>query len=154
MSRTLAVMYEPVFGAIAQWLFLFGACAVLYSTFFVGSAGHARVLSAVLRVVRLTPRAEGSYRKSVKVLSGIIPFVALTFFLFIPRPAALVLMSGLMQAMMLPMLAIAAVYFRYKRSDPRVRPGRVWDVFLWLSAAGMIVAGLWAAKEKLPSLWQ
>ncbi|MCH2373363.1 MAG: Nramp family divalent metal transporter [Planctomycetes bacterium] len=151
MIRTLAVMYEPVFGSVAQWLFLFGAFAVLYSTFFVGSAGHARVLSDVLRVVRITPQSERAYRKSVRVLSGVIPFVALTFYLFIQRPALLVLMSGLMQAIMLPMLAVAALYFRYRRSDPRVRPGRAWDTFLWISAAGMVVAGLWAAWEKLTS---
>ena len=42
MIRILRRMYLPVFGAWTKWLFLFGAFAVLYSTFFVANAGHAR----------------------------------------------------------------------------------------------------------------
>ena len=54
-----------------------------------------------------------------------------------------------MQAMMLPMLAAAALYFRYRRGDTRIRPGKRWDVFLWISGAGMLVAGVWSAWESL-----
>jgi hypothetical protein len=49
----------------------------------------------------------------------------------------------------LPMLSAAALYFRYYKTDPRTRPGIAWDVFLWLSAFGMLVAGSWAAYTKL-----
>ena len=41
---------------------------------------------------------------------------------------------------MLPMLSAAALYFRYYKTDPRVSPGKAWDVFLWLSALGMLIA--------------
>ena len=51
LIQTLTVMYEPVFGAAAEALFLFGACAVLYTTYFVANAGHTRVLSDALRVL-------------------------------------------------------------------------------------------------------
>lgn len=51
MIRTLAVMYEPVFTESASVLFLFGAFAVLYSTYFVANASHARVFSDTLGVL-------------------------------------------------------------------------------------------------------
>ena len=70
-------------------------------------------------------------------------------YLFFPKPAQLVLISGLMQAIMLPMLAIAGLYFRYYRNDQRLTPGKTWDAFLWVSAAGMSVAGIWALISKL-----
>ena len=54
-----------------------------------------------------------------------------------------------MQAVMLPMLAIAGLYFRYYRNDQRLTPGKIWDAFLWISAAGMSVAGIWALTSKL-----
>jgi len=50
---------------------------------------------------------------------------------------------------MLPMLAAAALYFRYRRCDERIAPGRLWDVCLWLSALGLLIAGTWAALVEI-----
>jgi hypothetical protein len=57
-----------------------------------------------------------------------------------------------MQAMMLPMLAAAAIFFRYRRIDRRLVPGKVWDGFLWLSAAGLLIAGGWTAFMQFDKL--
>ena len=143
LIQTLTVMYEPVFGVAAQALFLFGAFAVLYSTYFVANAGHAACFSDAVRVLGFATATEQGYRRRVKVLSGVFPIACLIVYLVFPQPAVLVLLSGVMQAIMLPMLAIAALFFRYRRCDRRIEPGRVWDVFLWISAAGMFVAGVW-----------
>ena len=82
-------------------------------------------------------------------LSGIFPLLCLVIYVLFPKPAQLVLISGLMQALMLPMLAIAGLYFRFRRNDTRLEPGRVWDACLWVSAIGMSVAGIWALISKL-----
>ena len=141
LIRTLNVMYEPVFGAWAKGLFLLGAFAVLYSTFFVANAGHARVLADAMRVVGLLGSSQDANRRCIRWLSGILPMFCLLLYLTLPQsPAQLVLLSGMMQALMLPMLSGAALYFRYKRSDPRVTPGIAWDIFLWISSAGMLVS--------------
>jgi Mn2+/Fe2+ NRAMP family transporter len=147
MVRTLAVMYEPVFGPYAPGLFLFGAFAVLYSTYFVANASHARVFSDALRVLGFV--GQSSNRRLVTLFSGLFPLLCLAIYVAFPAPAQLVLLSGLMQAIMLPMLAGAALYFRYCRSDKRLRPGRLWDVFLWISAAGMLISGGWALIDKI-----
>jgi hypothetical protein len=50
------------------------------------------------------------------------------------------------------MIGAAAVYLRYKRTDPRLRPGVAWDVFLWLSLAGLTLTagvGLWDQIKKM-----
>ena len=120
---------------------MIGAFAVLYSTFFVANAGHARVLSDAMRVVGLAPATETGYRRRIRWLSGILPLFCLLLYLVLPTsPAQLVLISGMMQALMLPMLSGAALYFRYKRSDSRVTPGIAWDVFLWISSTGMLIS--------------
>ena len=150
MIRTLAVMYEPVFGEAAQVLFLFGAFAVLYSTFFVASAGHARVFPDALRVFGIGPQSDESYRKAIRFFSGLIPFICLSVYFLFPRPTLLVLAGGAMQAVMLPMVAAAALYFRYRRCDARITPGVAWDVLLWISAFGMLLAGGWLAVTKAP----
>lgn len=149
LIRYLAVMYEPVFGETARLLFLFGAFAVLYSTFFVANASHARVFSDALRIMGIAPRGEQTYRLLIRVFSGVFPLLCFVIYVFIPKPTQLVLLSGLMQAVMLPMLAVAALFFRYRRIDDPLKPTLIWDVFLWISAVGMFIAGVWAAWSKL-----
>ena len=148
MIRALSRPYE-VFGPWAWWLFLFGAFAVLYSTFFVAIAGHARVASDAARVFGVAARTERSRLRWIKGFCVLLPVVSLTFFVFIRAPAKLVLASGVMQAIMLPMLGGATLYFRYRRCDRRIAPGRLWDLMLWLSALGLLVAGGWLALTKL-----
>ncbi len=152
MIRYLSVMYEPVFGTIAQTMFLFGAFAVLYSTFFVANASHARVFSDAVRVMGLVPKDEKSYRLRVKILSGAFPCLCFLIYCFIPKPAALVFLSGLMQALMLPMLSAAALYYRYFRTIPELKPSSIWDFFLWASAIGMLIAGGWLGWSQISKL--
>ncbi len=148
MVRTLSEMYTPVFGSLSQMIFLFGAIAVLYSTFFVANAGHARVCGDAVRLFRGVPDGPKTQRWT-RIFSGLFPPVCLLIYVGYRAPVKLVLASGIMQAIMLPMLAAAALYFRYRRTDRRIAPTGTWDVFLWLSAIGMFIAGTWAALSTL-----
>ena len=151
MVRSLGVMYRPVFGATAELLFLFGAFAVLYSTFFVASAGNARMASDVFRVLGFTDKSEKTYRRNVRILCAVLPAICALTSIVGFQPVVMVLLSGTMQAIMLPMVAAAAIYFRYCKSDPRISPGRAWDIFLIISAIGMLIAGVYAAYSKISS---
>ena len=149
MVRTLAEMYVPVFGQIAQPIFLFGAVAVLYSTFFVGNAGHARVSSDVIRVYGIGAKNADALARWQRLFSLLFPLVSLLFYSLVRAPVKLVLLGGVMQAIMLPMLGAAALYFRYTLPEKRLAPGKLWDVFLWTSTLGMLVAGGWLALTTL-----
>jgi Mn2+/Fe2+ NRAMP family transporter len=147
MVRTLGVMYEPVFGSWAKTMFLFGAFAVLYSTFFVANAGHARIVTDALGVLNIGPRTDEGKQRWISAMCVIFPTLAWLVYVVFPQPTTLVLAGGAMQAFMLPMLATAALYFRYWRCDPRLRPGRTWDCFLWISAIGLMITGGWLVLE-------
>ena len=149
LVRTLGVMYEPVFGPWAQTVFLFGAIAVLYSTFFVANAGHSRVFTDALKVTGLGIKDEKARQRSVKILGIVFPMLCLGLYLMVQAPVALVLISGIMQGIMLPMLAGAALWFRYRKTDRRILPGSAWDLFLWLSALGMLISGAVTIYKKL-----
>ncbi|QEG42283.1 Nramp family divalent metal transporter [Roseimaritima ulvae] len=151
MVRTLAVMYVPVFAAWAAPIFLFGAFAVLYSTFFVANAGHARVFADAMRVVGLIDHDDETRQRWVTRLSGFFPVLCLVIYLMVGEPAKLVLLSGVAQGVMLPMLAAAALYFRYHRCVDGLTPGTWWDAFLWISAGLMVVTGGWTIYAKLIS---
>lgn len=149
MVRTLAEMYVPVFGESAQYVFLFGAFAVLYSTFFVATASHARVLADALRVFGVSDGSQQAFRRWVRVFSGTLPLLFLACFAFFQAPKQLVLAGGFMGALMLPLLGISALYFRYRRCDARLTPGKLWDIALWISFLGLCVAGGYAFYDKV-----
>ena len=143
MVRTLAVMFQPVFSDWAAMVFLFGALAVLYSTFFVANAAHARAFSDCLRVIGLIAHDEQTRARWIRILSGVFPILCVVIFINFRAPAQLVLISGIAQGVMLPMLAAAALYFRYRRDVPGLAPSKLWDAFLWLSALAMLITGTW-----------
>ena len=153
MVRTLAEMYVPVFGKAAHAVFLVGAFAVLYSTFFVANASHARVCADAMRVFGVSSGSDRARGFWLTLYCILLPTICLTVYVFVRAPKQLVLASGLMQAIMLPMLAVAALYFRYRRQDPRLVPSLGWDLGLWVSGAGLVLAGVWAFFDKLLSIF-
>ena len=91
----------------------------------------------------------------LRTFNGFFPIACLIVYMVARTPVKLVLASGVMQAIMLPMLGVAALYFRYRQSDHRLLPGRIWDIFLWLSVLGLLVAGGWLALTRIfPQLEQ
>lgn len=144
MVRTLSEMYVPVFGSWAPTVFLIGAVAVLYSTFFVAAAGHSRILADGLGMFGWHDGTDQTRSRWARVLGTLWPLVAVILFCWLRAPAKMVLASGVSQAIMLPMLGWSALYFRYWRCDARLRPRILWDVFLWISVAGLFVVGVWS----------
>ena len=149
MVRTLGEMYVPVFGDSAQIIFLFGAFAVLYSTFFVATASHARTLADALRVFGVSKGGESAYVFWTRVFCVVLPLLFFASFACVQAPKQLVLAGGFMGALMLPVLGVTALYGRYYRCDSRLRPSLVWDAFLWLSVFGLFIAGGWAFYKKI-----
>ena len=145
MIRTLAAMYEPVFGTWTHAFFLFGAFAVLYSTFVAASAGHARVCGEAMKVFFNASASPENQRRWVAYFSAILPVLSLVLYLYFKTPKALILASGAMQAMMLPMLAFAAIYLHYRERDDRIGAKPAFMACLWFSAFVMLVAGVWVA---------
>ncbi|NNE90205.1 MAG: Nramp family divalent metal transporter [Verrucomicrobiales bacterium] len=149
MVATLAEMYEPAFGPVGRIILLVGAVAVLFSTFFVSSAQKCRLMTDTLHVFNMRRMKSDADRKRwIKIFSVVFPLLSLTIYLLFPRPALLVLFSGLMQSLLLPLLGIAALYFRFKKIDPKLRPTRIWDAFLILSVIAFLAIGIYLMIDK------
>jgi hypothetical protein len=56
-------------------------------------------------------------------------------------PVDLVFVGAVAQGLMLPFLGLAAVYFRFRRTEAPLRPGPLWTIFLVLSALAMMLVG-------------
>ena len=151
MIPVLAEMYGPVFGQWANVLFLFGAVAVLYSTFFIATAANTRMAADAMRVFGVLDGSDTQNRKWIRILCVVFPLVSLSLYMLLPNPVTLVLVSGLSQTIMLPMLGGAALYFRFRRCDARITPGRLWDAMLAVSVTGLLVLGVWGAIKGVPA---
>lgn len=142
LIQTLSVMYKPFLGSWAPPVYLIGAFVVLYSTFFVANASHARTFTDGLSILHLIGQDSATQARSVKFLSGLFPILCLLVYWYLPEPTWLVLLSGSAQAVMLPMLGFAALYFRYAMSVPELRSGRWFDVGLWGSVILLFALGI------------
>jgi Mn2+/Fe2+ NRAMP family transporter len=150
MVSTLLEQYVPVFGEYAKWLFLVGAIAVLYSTYLVANAAWTRVYTDAFKVFGLMSRDnEKSHNQSILILAVILPMISTGLWCTGINPVKLVLLSGLMQAIMLPMLGFAALWFRYTKTDKPIQPGKAWDACLIISCIGLLIAGAWGVYSKL-----
>lgn len=142
LIQTLSAMYEPVLGSWAPPIFLFGAFMVLYSTFYVANASHARTFTDGLHVVNMLSENRESQANMVKILSALFPMLCLAVYWLLPNPAWLVLISGSAQAVMLPMLGFAALYFRYYKTRRDLLGSRWVECGLWISVAVLFAIGL------------
>ena len=148
LITTLGEMYVPVFGLWAKPVFYAGAIAVLYSTFFVAAAGNARVLADSFALVGIIKKDALTHEKWTKILSFAWPIAALILFLFIQAPKSMIIWSGIAQAVMLPMLAFAALYFRYFKTPQKLKPHFIRQIFLIISAIGMLIVAVWTLWSK------
>ncbi|MCB9891189.1 MAG: Nramp family divalent metal transporter [Planctomycetes bacterium] len=149
LVRTLSQMYVPVFGEWAQHVFLVGAFAVLYSTFFVATASLARITADALELLGITRHSETSRRRSVRLCCALFPLISLGAYALFRAPTRMILWSGVWQALMLPVLGFAALWFRHHENVPELRPSRAFDVCLWLSCVGFLIVGLFTAASEL-----
>ncbi|MDG2131376.1 MAG: Nramp family divalent metal transporter [Fuerstiella sp.] len=151
MVSTLAQSYVPIFGSYARWLFLGGAIAVLYSTYLVANASNARMVSDFLGVIGLGTKDADSpaRRKMVTIWSVVLPLACVAAYNLFPNPVILVAIAGVTQAVMLPIIGFSSMYFRYRETDKRLRPGRLWDTFLILSCVALLTAGSWGVYKTL-----
>lgn len=154
LVSTLAAAYDPVFGQAAMWVFLFGAVAVLYSTFLIAIAAQTRIYTDAFQLFRLLPKGDDRIRaRSISSLGVILPSICVLLYWIGLNPVEGVFWSGVMQGIMLPVLAGAAIYFRFAKTDREIAPSRLWDGFLLLSSLGLLIAGCWLIWSKVAPLF-
>ncbi|MBI5770202.1 MAG: Nramp family divalent metal transporter [Verrucomicrobia bacterium] len=150
---TLAHMFLGSLGAWSLWVFLAGAFFVLYSTAFAASASNARLLADALSVFGVKKYADEAARvRMVRAACIGLPLYATALYLIWEKPVALVFVGGVGQGIMLPFLGLAALYFRYRRTDVRLRPGGAWSLALWLAVAALALAGAYQVVDLVTKL--
>lgn len=155
MIETLSHMYRETFGAWGMTLFLVGAFAVLYSTVFGATASNARLFADALAIFGLRQYHSAEQRQTmVRVGCVLLPFASLTVYLIWGAPVSLVFVGALAQGLMLPFLALAALYFRFRLTESALRPGRLWTALLASAALAMAAVGAYQVVEQVQKVLQ
>ncbi len=150
MISTLSHMYQETFGQWSLWLFFIGAFAVLYSTVFVATASNARLLADALAVFRVkTFTDEADRQRTVRWLCGLVPVAWTILYLVWGSPVTLVFVGAVAQGLMIPFLALAALWLNYRQTDPALRTGLLWRMWLWLAAICMTAVGVYQVVTEL-----
>lgn len=84
----------------------------------------------VFGVRRLDDRGR---RRLTRALCIALPLLCWFIVLAVGKPVGLVIVGGVAQAAMLPFLAIAVCYLRYRKTRPELAPRSMIDPFLWLA---------------------
>ncbi|MCC5025723.1 MAG: hypothetical protein J6386_24395 [Candidatus Synoicihabitans palmerolidicus] len=126
-----------------------GAFATLYSTAFTATASNSRLMADVLPLLGLLQSTDDEETKAkriklIGVLIGVLlPLYGAGLYVVWPKPLTLILISGVGQALLLPFLAVCALYLRYKKLPAELQPSGTWTLFLWISAIALTIADGW-----------
>ena len=153
LIQTLSEMYRQTLGPIGAWIFLVGAFAVLYSTFFVATASNARLFADAASIFGLASYSNAAAR--LRVVRGAcvgLPIASATTYFLFPQPVVLVLIGAVGQALMLPFLGGATLYFHHRRLAGTIHSSALWTLSLWLSALAMMLAGGYQLVQTLRPL--
>ena len=139
---TLKEMYQQTLGTIGAWIFLIGAFAVLYSTFFVATASNARLFADAVSIFGFVHYPDDAARRRMIRFACVgLPIASATAYFLFPQPVILVLIGAVGQGLLLPFLGGAALYFHHRRLGGIIRSSALWTLALWLSALAMMLAG-------------
>lgn len=152
LVTSLSKMYSESFGQWGLWLFLIGSFVVLYSTVFIATASNARLMVDLIGLLGIArPRDAEQKAWWIKYACVALPAIYLSLFLAVGEPLGLVVIGGLAQAIMLPLLCLAALHFHHRCLDPALKTSRVWTLLLWVASLLVAGAGLYQA---ISAVWR
>ena len=147
---TLSNLYQTSFGSLGLGIFLVGATVVLYSTIFISTASNARLAADLLKIGRLVKSETEQQRQNlIKISCVALPTLYFIFYVSIGKPLTLVFIGAIAQALMLPLICFAALYFHFNTTDKAIKPGSLWMTFLWIAAILMTSVGIYQLIQEV-----
>jgi Mn2+/Fe2+ NRAMP family transporter len=136
MIPVLSKMYTETLGDWALYLFYLGAIATLYGTIFAATAAESRVAADLCRL--LGRFQADDYETRVRYrrrFVWVLTCVSAALFFAFKSPVNMVKAGGVAQALMLPIIAVGALYLRHRALPREVRPQPWVTAGLWVAAA-------------------
>ena len=147
MVEVLSRIFTETLGPWAKNLFLVGAFFALYSTLFTATASWARVWGDAFGQLGWMRFDSPEYqRKTIGILSWILPAVWCILFLFMQTPVMMVILGGIATSILLLLVVYVSLVFRYRELPVSLKPSLLYDVFFWVSVLSILTVsgyGVW-----------
>ena len=146
----LSEMYTTTLGGWAGPWFYFGAFVVLFSTAFAALAAWTRQFADAFGQVGLLKFSDLTVRRRwLFALAWVIPILWALVYKLIEKPVFMVFAGGFVTSIILLVVLYAAIYFRKKDTDSRVKFGTGFTVWFWASAAMILFVVVWTVVNTL-----
>ncbi len=139
MIAVLSNMYTKTLGPWAVYLFYLGAIATLYGTIFAATAANSRVYADMCRLFGLFEA--GDYASRLRWRSRFVWLLTVPpaiLVLAVRAPVSMVKIGGVAQALMLPVIAVGALYLRHRRLPEEIRPSGWQTAGLWIASVVIV----------------
>ncbi|TFH26656.1 MAG: divalent metal cation transporter [Bacteroidia bacterium] len=144
MIETLSRIYTDSVGPAAKNIFLIGSFVVLFSTLFAALAIRTRVFSDLFGVVGWINFNDLKTRlRTIRILAVVFPVLWTIAFLVIKLPVLMVTIGGIATFVMLFIVVIAGLWFRFKSGERPLGPGRIYKVLLVISCVAIFLVGIY-----------
>ncbi|HER09677.1 MAG TPA: divalent metal cation transporter [Bacteroides sp.] len=144
MIETLSRIYTDSVGPAAKNIFLAGSFVVLFSTLFAALAIRTRVFSDLFGVVHWIDFSNLRVRlRTIRILAIVFPVLWTIAFLVVRLPVLMVTIGGIATFIMLMIVVIAGIYFRFGLKNQILQPGRFYNVALVVSCIAIIMVGVY-----------
>ncbi len=144
--ETLSRLYTETLGPQAKVVFLIGAFVVLYSTLFAALAAWSRLFGDAFSQIGLYDFHDARQRRrAIAFFSWVFPALWSVLYLTFEAPAFMVIIGGVITTVILLLVVYAAIDFRYRRGNSRLKTGRGFEVAFWVSVVaigGVAVRGV------------
>jgi manganese transport protein len=144
MIETISRIYTDSVGPTAKNIFLMGSFVVLFSTLFAALAIRTRVFSDLFGVLKWIEFNDMRIRlRTIRVLAVVFPVLWTIAFLVIKLPVLMVTIGGIATFLMLIIVVIAGIYYRFGIRETWLEPGKFYRLALVVSCTAIVMVGLY-----------
>jgi len=150
LVSTLSTMYTEIIGPGAIWFFAIGAFATLYSTLVSWTAANQRIVADIMARMKFIDFENDRQVTKVIFVSGIIlPVIYTAMALAFKAPAFMVQIGGWGTAFILLVIIYSSFYHRFTMLPKELKPGKFYDLFLFVGSAAILVVVFYTVKPFL-----
>lgn len=150
MIATLSRIYTDTMGPWAEYAFLIGAIAVLYSTLIGSTASVPRLWASTLGLLGVIDWTDTRTRqRTIRVLTCLLPLLWAAFFLYVQSPVLMVQIGGIGGGVFLLAVVIAVWRLRTTGVDARFRANPWLTAALVISSIAIAFLGVYGVLDTL-----
>jgi len=148
MIETISRIYTDSVGPAAKNIFLIGSFVVLFSTLFAALAIRTRVFSDLFGVLRWIDFNNMKTRlRTIRILAIVFPVLWTIAFLLVRLPVLMVTIGGIATFIMLIIVVIAGIHFRFGVKEQVLPPGRFYKFALVVSCLAIALVGIYGVVK-------